>query len=98
MVLYTAKGFLYSESSINGLARKFAKGLSEKYEKVYFEGISEIAEGILQFLSEIEAGRKLCCISIIYIQKRIYYQNNGSEKKIIWVVRITNKCRKEKRL
>ena len=34
---YTAKGFLYSESSINGFARKFAKGLSEKYEDVYFE-------------------------------------------------------------
>ena len=79
---YTAKGFLYSESSINGFARKFAKGLSEKYEDVYFEEISEIAEGILQFLSEIEAGEEAVTYIDQYIFKRIYYQNNGSERKL----------------
>ena len=79
---YTAKGFLYSESSINGFARKFAKGLSEKYEDVYFEEISEIAEDILQFLSEIEAGEEAVTYIDQYIFKRIYYQNNGAERKL----------------
>ena len=33
---YTAKGFLSSESSLNGIARKFSKGLSEKYNEINF--------------------------------------------------------------
>ena len=45
---YTAKGFLYSESSINGIARKFAKGLSEKYEDVYFEEICGASRTVIK--------------------------------------------------
>ena len=79
---YTAKGFLSSESSLNGIARKFSKGLSEKYKEINFEELSETAEGILQFLSEIEAGEEAVNYIDQYIFKRIYYLNNGSERKL----------------
>ena len=70
---YTARGFLLSESSLNGIARKFSKGLSEKYEQVTFEEISQTAEGILQFLSEIEAGDEAVNYIGQYIFKRIHF-------------------------
>ena len=79
---YTAKGFLSSESSLNGIARKFAKGLSEKYKEISFEELSETAEGILQFLSEIEAGEEAVNYIDQYIFKRIYYLNSGWERKL----------------
>ena len=41
-----------------------------------------IAEGILQFLSEIEAGEEAVTYIDQYIYKRIYFQNNGSERKL----------------
>ena len=75
---YTAKGFLSSESSLNGIARKFSKGLSEKYKEINFEELSETAEGILQFLSEIEAGEEAVNYIDQYIFKRIYYLNSRS--------------------
>ena len=79
---YTARGFLLSESSLNGIARKFSKGLSEKYEQVTFEEISQTAEGILQFLSEIEAGDEAVNYIGQYIFKRIHFLNSGSERKL----------------
>ena len=60
----TAKEFLSTENSLNSVARKYASGLSEKYNEIKFEEISECAEQILQFLSEIEASERLQIILI----------------------------------
>lgn len=79
---YTAHGFLSSENSLNSIARKFSKGLSENYNEIKFEEISETAEGMLQFLSEIEVGDEAVDYLNHYIYKRIHYLNSGSERKI----------------
>ena len=44
---YTAKGFLSSESSLNGIARKFSKGLSEKYNEINFEDTTKIVDSYI---------------------------------------------------
>ena len=78
----TAKGFLSSENSLNALARKYATGLSEKYSPIKFEEVSETAEGILQFLAEIEVGDEAVEYIDNYVYKRIKYLNNGAERKL----------------
>ena len=78
----TARDFLSSENSINSISRKFAKGLSEHYNEIKFEEITECAETILQFLSEIEAGDEAVDYLNHYIHKRILFKENGAERKL----------------
>ena len=78
----TARDFLSSESSINSISRKFSKGLSERFKEVKFEELTETAEGILQFLSEINAGEEAVTYIDNYIYKRIHFLNSGAERKL----------------
>ena len=78
----TAKEFLSSENSLNSIARKFSAGLSEKYSEIKFEEISECAEQILQFLSEIEANDVAVDYINDYIYRRVCFKSNGAERKI----------------
>ena len=78
----TAKEFLSSENSLNSIARKYSTGLSEKYSEIKFEEISECAEQILQFLSEIEANDVAVDYIDNYIHRRVCYKSNGAERKI----------------
>ena len=78
----TARDFLSTENSLNSIARKFASGLSENYKEIKFEEISETAEGILQFLSEINAGDEAVTYLDNYIYKRINFQNSGAPRKL----------------
>ncbi len=79
---FCARGFLSTENSLNSIARKFATGLNQHYNEIKFEEISETAEGILQFLSEIEAGEDAVEYLDNYIYKRIHFLNNGFERKL----------------
>ena len=79
---YSARGFLSTESSLNSISRKFANGLSEHYKEVKFEELTETAEGILQFLSEIDAGEEAVTYIDNYIYKRIHFLNSGAERKL----------------
>ena len=78
----TAKEFLSTENSLNSVARKYASGLSEKYNEIKFEEISECAEQILQFLSEIEASEEATNYIDRYIYRRVCFKANGSERKL----------------
>ena len=78
----TAKEFLSSENSLNSVARKFSAGLSEKYSEIKFEEISECAEDILQFLSEIEANDIAVDYINSYVFRRVSFKSNGAERKI----------------
>ncbi len=78
----TAKEFLSSENSLNSISRKFSKGLSEKYNEIYFEEISACAEEILQFLSEIEANDEAVKYLDSYIYRRMCFKSSGTERKI----------------
>lgn len=78
----TARDFLSTENSLNSIARKFATGLSEKYNEIKFEEISECAEQILQFLSEINVNDEAVDYLNNYIHRRVCYKANGAERKI----------------
>ena len=78
----TAKDFLSSENSINSISRKFAKGLSDQFNEIKFEEITECAESILQFLNDINAGDEAVDYLDNYIYYRICFKSSGAERKL----------------
>ena len=68
----TSKEFLSSNNSIASISRKYSKAVNERYNEVKFEEIIELAEKILQFLSEINAGEE----AVNYINDYIHYRVN----------------------
>ena len=78
----TAKDFLSTENSLNSISRKYASGLSEHFNEIKFEEITECAEQILQFLSEIEASDEATNYIDRYIYRRVCFKANGAERKI----------------
>ena len=78
----TAKDFLSTENSLNSISRKYASGLSEHFNEIKFEEITECAEQILQFLSEIEASEEATNYIDRYIYRRVCFKANGAERKI----------------
>ena len=78
----TAKDFLSSNNSINSIAQKFSSVLSEKYNEIRCEEIVDVAEKILQFLSEVKAGEQAVTYLNDYIHYRVNYESTGSERKL----------------
>ena len=81
-VAKTAADFLSSNNSINMIAKKFASGLSEHYNEIKFEEISETSEAILGFLSEVNAGEESVNFLNNYIFHRTCFASNGNPRKI----------------
>ena len=78
----TSKEFLSSNNSIAGISRKYALAITERYNEVKFEEIMDLAEKILQFLSEINAGEEAVNYINDYIHYRVKYESSGSERKL----------------
>ena len=78
----TAKDFLSTNNSILSVSKKFANGLSEKYSEVKFEEILDVAEKLLQFLSEIGVGEDAVVYLSDYIHYRAKFKSNGGERKL----------------
>jgi len=78
----TSKEFLSSNNSIAGISRKYSKAISERYNEVKFEEIMDVAEKILQFLSEINAGEEAVNYINDYIHYRVNFESSGSERKL----------------
>ena len=78
----TSKEFLSSNNSIAGISRKYSKAISERYDEVKFEEIMDLAEKILQFLSDINAGEEAVNYINDYIHYRVNYESSGSERKL----------------
>ena len=78
----TSKEFLSSNNSIAGISRKYSAAISERYNEVKFEEIMDVAEKILQFLSEINAGEEAVNYIQDYIHYRVKYESSGSERKL----------------
>ena len=55
-VARSAAEFLGAELALETYAKKYAEGLSAQYSEIQVTSITEPAESMLQFLSEIEAG------------------------------------------
>ena len=78
----TAKDFLSTNNSIISISKKFANGLSEKYDEIKFEEILDVAEKSLQFLSEIGAGEEAVIYLNDYVHYRSNFRSNGGERKL----------------
>tara|TARA_B110001452_G_C15126564_1_gene392586 strand:+ start:158 stop:640 length:483 start_codon:yes stop_codon:yes gene_type:complete len=78
----TSKEFLSTNNSIAALSRKYSKELTEKYNEVKFEELMDLAEKILQFLSEINAGEEAVNYINDYLHYRVLFEANGSERKL----------------
>ena len=78
----TSKEFLSSSNSIAGISRKYSTAISERYDEVKFEEVIDLAEKILQFLSDINAGEEAVNYINDYIHYRVNYESSGSERKL----------------
>jgi hypothetical protein len=78
----TSDDFLRTNNSMNMVAKKFSTELSSRYSEVKFEEISYVAEQVLQFLSEINAGEEAVNFLNDYIFYRVNYTSSGSDRKI----------------
>jgi len=78
----TAKDFLSTNNSIISISKKFSNGLSEKYNEIKFEEILDVAEKLLQFLSEIGAGEDAIIYLNDYIHFRTNFKSGGGERKL----------------
>ena len=78
----TSKEFLSSNNSIGAVSKKYSKAISEKYNEVKFEEVMDLAEKILQFLSEINAGEEAVTYIDDYIHYRVNFEASGSERKL----------------
>ena len=78
----TSKEFLSSNNSIAAISRKYSKALSERFNEIKFEEVMDVAEKILQFLSEINAGEEAVNYINDYIHYRVNFESSGSERKL----------------
>ena len=78
----TSKEFLSSNNSIAAVSRKYSNAISERYNEVKFEEVMDLAEKILQFLSDINAGEEAVTYIDDYIHYRVNFEASGSERKL----------------
>tara|TARA_X000000950_G_scaffold136683_1_gene169907 strand:- start:50 stop:532 length:483 start_codon:yes stop_codon:yes gene_type:complete len=78
----TSKEFLSTNNSIAAVSRKYSNAISERYNEVKFEEIMVLAEKILQFLSDINAGEDAVMYIDDYIHYRVNFEASGSERKL----------------
>ena len=78
----TSKEFLSSNNSIAAISRKYSTAITERYDEVKFEEIMDLAEKILQFLSDINAGEEAVNYINDYIHYRVNFESSGSERKL----------------
>ena len=78
----TSKEFLSTNNSIAAVSRKYSNAISERYNEVKFEEVMDVAEKILQFLSDINAGEEAVTYIDDYIHYRVNFEASGSERKL----------------
>lgn len=81
-VARVASEFLYSELSLNAFSIKYSKGLSTLYEPVETEQLETTAEGLLKFLTEIEAGESATDFLRHYTYVKLYFETNNVKRKL----------------
>ena len=81
-VARTASEFLYSELSLTPFAVKYSKGLSSLYETVETKQIEIPAEGLLLFLTEIQAGESAADFLRQYTYFKLYFETNNIKRKL----------------
>ena len=78
----TSKEFLSTNNSLAAVSRKYSNAITDRYNEVKFEEIMDLAEKILQFLSDINAGEEAVTYIDDYIHYRVNFEASGSERKL----------------
>ena len=81
-VARTAKEFLEAEISLEGVAKKYSNFLSENFSEIQIASIQQTVEGILVFLSEIEANEMAAEFLDDFCHFRLYYEKIGAPRKM----------------
>ena len=81
-VARSAMEFLFSELGLNAFVAKYAKGLNSNYSEVNKEHLLENAEGLLQFLSEIDAGEDAAEILKYFTYYKLNFESANVKRKL----------------
>ena len=78
----TAKEFLEGEISLEGVAKKYSTYISEHYHEIQPATVQQTVEGILVFLSEIDANEMAVELLNDFCHFRLYFEKMGSPRKM----------------
>ena len=78
----TAAEFLSSEIGLESFSQKYFDAFAERYEDVTQDDINGAAEGMLQFLADIEAGENAVDLLHSFTYFRVYFEGPGRPRKI----------------
>ena len=81
-VARSAAEYLGAELALETYAKKYAEGLTELYSEIALISITEPAENMLQFLSEIEAGELAVELLNDYVYFRLFFEGVGKPRKM----------------
>ena len=79
---HSAMDFLTGSSSLDAIANKYSRGLSEQYESIHPGIIGSVAEEKLRTLAEIEAAENAVVILNAYIYRTYKFQRDNKPRKI----------------
>ena len=74
--------FLHSEMPLESFAAKYAQGLSDSYSDVPAESLTGAAQGMLEFLAEIEAGENATLLLSHFTYYRLYFSGVAIPRKM----------------
>ena len=77
----TAAEFLSSEIGLESFSQKYFEAFAERYEEIIQDDINGAAEGMLQFLADIEAGENAVDLLLSFTYFRIYFEGPGRPRK-----------------
>ena len=81
-VARTAYEFLDSEIGLEAFSEKYFNAFSERYEDITQDDINGAAEGMLQFLADIEAGENAVELLNSFTYFRVYFEGPGRPRKV----------------
>ena len=76
-----AAEFLSSEIGLESFSQKYFEAFAERYEEVTQDDINGAAEGMLQFLADIEAGENAVDLLHSFTYFRVYFEGPGRPRK-----------------
>ena len=85
--------FLHSEMPLESFAAKYSQGFSESYSDVPEESLLGAAQGMLEFLAEIEAGENAALMCQISRTTVFIFLNAKEDEADVWLYR---RCAKAK--
>lgn len=74
--------FLHSEMPLESFAAKYSQGFSESYSEIPAESLLGAAQGMLEFLAEIEAGENAALLLSNFTYYRLYFSGVAMPRKM----------------